>query len=108
MKKPTTTIARPYETDYAGAWRGHCNTRESAIMAAMRHLVTDGYTRATVTNRQTGAVVARLSLSDDRRTAKVETVTQLRKQPPRSHVPKTQKKVKPKKKPHLKLVAGGR
>jgi len=27
---------RKFETDYAGAWRGYCNTRESAIIAATR------------------------------------------------------------------------
>ncbi len=72
-------MTRRYETDYAGAWKGHCKTRESAIMAAMRHVVNDGYTSATITDKQTGIVVAWVRLSADRKTASVDTITQLRK-----------------------------
>ena len=65
---------RPFETDYAGAFRGHCKTREGAILAAMRHVLSDGYSRATVTDKRTGLVVARVSLSKDRK--RVEVVTE--------------------------------
>lgn len=71
---------RRYETDYAGAWRGHCKTRESAVIAAMKHIVNDGYTRCTITDKSTGTVVVRVRLSDDRKSAVVEAVTQFRKQ----------------------------
>lgn len=83
MKKTKTEVivTRPYETDYAGLWRGHCKTRESAILAAMKHVVTDGYTRATITDTTTGTVVARVRVSEDRKHALVETVTQIRRQP---------------------------
>ena len=67
-------MKRPFETDYAGAWRGHAVTREGAIMAAMRHVVRDGYTRCTITDKRTGEVVARVRISGDRLTARVETV----------------------------------
>ena len=71
---------RPYETDYAGAWRGHCASRESAILAAMRHIVRDGYSRATITDKRDGTVIARLRLSTDRRRAVVDTLTPLEQQ----------------------------
>lgn len=71
---------RQYETDYAGAWRGHCKTRESAVIAAMKHIVNDGYTRCTITDKVAGKVVVRVRLSDDRKSAVVEAVTQFRKQ----------------------------
>lgn len=67
-------MKRPFETDYAGAWRGHAATREGAILAAMRHVVRDGYTRCTITDKRTGEVVARVRISGDRHTARVETV----------------------------------
>lgn len=70
---------RPFETDYAGAWKGHCKTRESAIIAAMRHVVQDGYTRATITDARTGVVVAWVVVTDDKKSAIVTTVTQLKK-----------------------------
>lgn len=47
--KPAVTLARPFTTDYAGAWQGHCKTRESAIRAAVRHILEDGYTACTIT-----------------------------------------------------------
>lgn len=79
MKKGAVTILRPFETDYAGAWRGHCKTRESAIMAAMRHCVMDAYTRATITDVRNGEIVARVRLTDDRKSAVVETTKPMRK-----------------------------
>jgi len=66
--------ARRYTTDYAGAWRGFCKSRESAIIAAVKHIVNDGYSRATVTDRETDRDVARISLSPDRKHAIIETV----------------------------------
>lgn len=67
-------MTRRFETDYAGAWRGHCNTRESAIVAAMRHVAEDGYSRCTITDKHTGAVVARVRVGPSRQTATVEVV----------------------------------
>jgi hypothetical protein len=64
---------RRFETDYAGAWRGYCKTRESAIIAGVRHILQDGYTACTITDRETGMFVARVSLDPTRRRAVVET-----------------------------------
>lgn len=64
---------RRFETDYAGAWRGFCKTRESAIIAGVRHILQDGYTACTITDRETGMFVARVSLDPTRRRAVVET-----------------------------------
>jgi hypothetical protein len=72
-------MSRRFETDYAGAWKGHCVTRESAILAAVRHIVQDGYSRATITDKVSGEVVARVSLSNDRRNAQIDTEKALRK-----------------------------
>jgi diaminopimelate epimerase len=74
-------MARPFQTDYAGAWRGHCKTRESALRAAVRHVVDDGYSRATVTDVRTGEDVARVRVAADRRTVTIETIKPLRKTP---------------------------
>lgn len=74
-------MSRRYETDYAGAWRDHCKTRESAIIAAMRHLVSDGYSSATITDKSTGLVVARMKLSVDRKSVSLSAETQFRKVP---------------------------
>jgi hypothetical protein len=74
-------MKRIYETDYAGAWRGFCATRESAISAGMRHLLNDGYTRCTITNRENGQAVARLQVSADRTAVHVHTVTPLKRGP---------------------------
>ena len=69
---------RRFETDYAGAWRGFCKTRESAITAGMRHLVNDGYSRCTVTDRVTRGVVARLAVDGTRRRVSVTLVEPLK------------------------------
>jgi hypothetical protein len=79
VNKDTRTSTRRYETDYAGAWRGHCKTRESAIAAAHRHLANDGYSRATVTDKHTGDVIARLRMSDDRKRIITEVIKPFRK-----------------------------
>ena len=71
---------RKYETDYAGAWRGYCKTRETAVIAAIKHIMQDGYTVCTITDREKDCVVARIRLSQDRKQATIETVTQIRKQ----------------------------
>ena len=65
---------RKFETDYAGAWRGFCKTRESAIIAAIKHVVNDGYTACTITDRETGSPVARVRLDSNRTRASVEVV----------------------------------
>jgi len=70
---------RKFETDYAGAWHGYCNTRESAIVAATRHLVRDGYSKCTISNRETGEVVCRVELSPDRRQVIITAVRVFRK-----------------------------
>jgi hypothetical protein len=69
---------RKYMTDYAGTWRGYCKTRENAIVAATRHLINDGYTRATITDRETGGDIVRLALSGDRCKVTITTVTPLK------------------------------
>ena len=74
-KAKNTGSPRPFETDYAGAWRGRCKSRENAIIAAAKHIVNDGYTRATITNTDTGQDIARLRLSADRKRAVIEVVT---------------------------------
>lgn len=56
--KPTPSV-RPFETDYAGAWKGHCKTRAGAVKAAIRHLMDDGYSSCTIT--ENGAKVARMT-----------------------------------------------
>lgn len=63
---------RKFETSYAGAWNGYCKTRESAITAAIKHVVNDGYTRATITDRETGEEVAWVRLNDARTQAVVK------------------------------------
>lgn len=70
---------RKFETDYAGAWRGFCKTRESAIIAGIRHILQDGYTTCTITDRETGMFVARVSLDPTRRRAVVETQKVIKK-----------------------------
>jgi hypothetical protein len=66
-KKPAVTVERPFETDYAGLWKGHCKTRESAITAAQRRVVY-GAGKCTITDMRTGEVVARITTRDRRRT----------------------------------------
>lgn len=78
IKRNAQSSPRPFQTDYAGAWRGHCKTRESAIIAAAKHIVNDGYTRATITNLDTGQDVARIRLSADRMRAVIETVSPIK------------------------------
>lgn len=69
---------RRYETDYAGMWRGFCKSRESAIVAAIKHVVNDGYTRCTITDRETGSPVARVGLNAERTRAVVTVVDRFR------------------------------
>jgi hypothetical protein len=76
--KPVPNTRR-FTTDYAGCWSGHCKTRESAIIAAIKHIVQDGYTRATITDKHTGQDVARVRLSEDRKRAVVEVVKPFKK-----------------------------
>lgn len=70
---------RKYETDYAGAWRGFCKTRESAILAGIKHILQDGYTTCTITDRETGMFVARVYLEPTRKRAIVETQTNIKR-----------------------------
>lgn len=72
-------MPRRFMTDYAGAFRGHCNTRESAIVAAIKHVVNDGYTRATITDKERNVDVARVRMSDNRTMAVVEVVKPFRR-----------------------------
>jgi hypothetical protein len=72
---------RQFETDYAGVWKGHCKTRESAIIAAIRHVVNDGYTACTITNKTTGHVIARVRRKDSGKGADIQTVNPLRRFP---------------------------
>lgn len=72
---------RRFRTDYAGCWSGHCLTRESAIIAAVKHIVRDGYTSATITDKETDQDIARVTISADRKRAVITAVNQLRKQP---------------------------
>lgn len=70
---------RPFETDYAGWWRGHCKTLESAIVAATRKVVYDGFSRCTITNKETGQIVARVELQAHRKSATITMVKALPK-----------------------------
>ena len=70
---------RRFETDYAGAWSGYCKTRESAVIAAIRHVMEDGYTVCTITDRETGEFAARVTLDSTRRRATVETKKLIRR-----------------------------
>lgn len=78
-RQPKITTERPFKTDYAGAWCGHCKTRESAISAAIKHILYDGYSKCTITDLRTGHDVARLMISLDRKSVHIKTETQLRK-----------------------------
>ena len=64
---------RKFETDYAGTWRGFCKTRENAIIAGIKHILKDGYTTCTITDRESGMFVARVALDPTRKRAVVET-----------------------------------
>lgn len=66
---------RRYRTDYAGVWHGHCKTRESAIVAAVRKVINDQYSSATITDRETDVDIARVRQSKDRKQA-IVTVTE--------------------------------
>lgn len=79
MSKKKATRARRFKTDYAGFWSGHCLTRESAVIAAMKRMVRDCCTRATVTDLDTGIDVVRLTLSADRTRATVTAVEPFRR-----------------------------
>lgn len=72
---------RRYKTDYAGAWAGHCNSRQSAIDAAIHHLTHDGYSRCTIIDKETNREVAEVFFEDvkTRKRIVIETVTALRK-----------------------------
>jgi hypothetical protein len=80
-KKLKITVMRPFETDYAGAWKGWCKSRESAVRAAHNHIMIDGYSRCTVTDLRTGRAVAWLKLSDDKRSVITTTAAIIRKIP---------------------------
>jgi hypothetical protein len=76
--KPKLSI-RPFQITYPGCWDGHAKTRESAINAASRHCISDGYINATITDKRTDQDVARIRVSKDRMTVTGETVKPLRK-----------------------------
>ena len=62
---------RPFRTDYAGSWFGHCKSRESAIQAAIKHILYDGYSRCTIIDLRTNKDVARVRMSKDKKRAEV-------------------------------------
>lgn len=66
VPKAKQTVERPFENDYAGLWKGHCKTRESAIDAAERRIVR-GAGKCTITDKRTGVVVARISTTNRRK-----------------------------------------
>ncbi len=72
LKAPVQDFIRPFNTDYAGAWNGSCKTRETALIAAVKHIVNDGYSKATITDKRTGKDVARVSLDKGRRSATID------------------------------------
>lgn len=72
-------IIRRYETSYAGARSGYSNTRESAINAAIGHIVRDGYTAATITDRKTLEDVAWIKLADNKRSVLITTAHNIKK-----------------------------
>jgi hypothetical protein len=78
-KKPAPTVStRPFLTTYAGMWCGHCKTRESAILAAVKRVVNDGYLKATITDTTTNQDVVRIRVNAARTQAIVDTVKPLK------------------------------
>jgi hypothetical protein len=69
---------RQFETDYAGAYRGYCTSRENAIVAAMKRVTFDGYKRCTITDLITRRVVATVHLDPDCCRAVITTVKPLK------------------------------
>lgn len=65
---------RRYRTDYAGFWHGHCKTRESAIVAAVKRVINDHCSSATITDRETDTDIARIRISKDRKQAIVTVI----------------------------------
>lgn len=78
MSKTKYQGTRPFLTTYAGAFNGHSKTREGAIMAAMKHVVRDGYNKATITDQIRGIDVARVIVNKDRTSATVEVIKPLK------------------------------
>jgi len=72
---------RRYRTDYAGVWSGYCKTRESAMVAAVKHVVNDHYSSATIIDRETDEDIARIRISKDRKQAIVTVVTPFIRRP---------------------------
>lgn len=56
---PKNTVERPFKTDYAGVWCGHCLTPENAIAAALTRVLA-GAGKCTITDLRTGEDIARL------------------------------------------------
>jgi hypothetical protein len=55
---------RFYRNDYASGVRsGWCKTRQNAVQAAMKHILEDGYTAATIICMRTDKTIARVSLN---------------------------------------------
>ena len=78
--RPNQRFIRRFVTTYAGiARQGYCNSRESAIEAAVGHILEDGYSKCTITDRHTGLDIAWLELSRDRKAVRVTTVTIIQK-----------------------------
>lgn len=72
-------MLRPFKTDYAGAFSGFCKSRESAIQAATKHILIDGYTKATITDTRSNEDVAFVRLDDTRTKVTIITVRKIRK-----------------------------
>ena len=76
---PVTDNPRFYRTDYAGGTRpGYCVTQESATCAAIRHILLDGYTSATISCMITGADLVRLRISDNKTQVIVKAVKEFK------------------------------
>ena len=79
LVKPLALSTRPFRTTYAGAFDGHCKTREGAIIAAIKHIVRDGYIAATITDTERDVDVARVTLNKERTRAVVEVIKPLKR-----------------------------
>jgi len=73
-KSPKNTVERPFVTEYAGSGKGHCISRESALIAGYKHMVEGQYSRCTITNKPLDKDVARLHMSKDRKHIIVDVV----------------------------------
>lgn len=87
MSKPLQKrYLRPFRTSYAGVGKtGACGSRETAVNAAIGHIMSDGYSRCTVTDMRTNEDVAWLALSRDKKSVRVTTLHTIKKVPKRGN-----------------------